>query len=69
MAVFKDLDVTTSYTFEASFNGSEDKDDFEMEDYEQMGVQFIQILGNYLVRKNIVSSSSKLKPNLNKAYN
>lgn len=60
VACYKDLQVMQSYTFETSFNGSNDKDDFEIADYLKMGEQFFQILGNYLVRKHIVSLLIKI---------
>ena len=52
--MFKEFGVQSSFSFEASANGSDEKAGFEISDYEKMGEQFVQILGNYLVRKHIV---------------
>jgi hypothetical protein len=53
--VFKDFKVQTSYVFEASMKGSDEKPHFEIEEYVKMGESFFSILGNYLIRKHIVS--------------
>ena len=56
--MFRDLSVVQSYSFEASFKGSNEQDHFEIPDYEKMGHNFFKILGNYLVKKYHVSASN-----------
>ena len=59
---FNDFKVPSSYIFEASLKGSDEKDQFEIEDYVKMGESFFSILGNYLIRKHIVSNFLSKQP-------